>query len=200
MSFLISARGQLHWKPGRSAHATAHTWFRANALPDALSRALSTCPDLKHLKLVDAFFERQVELGDGLRPSQTDVLAICADNHGLAVMAVELKSLLNFPYNSTIVRSLTVRKDYDVSSATVTSKGQITLPASLRKVLEIQPGDEMVFFTTLDGRLSFRVRHNSRPALPEPVEWSGAPVGINEMQEAIIAAAVAQLGSGGQPL
>jgi antitoxin PrlF len=45
-------------------------------------------------------------------------------------------------------------------AATVTSKGQITLPAELRADLDIQPGDRIVFYTTIQGRRGFRV---SRP-------------------------------------
>jgi antitoxin PrlF len=44
--------------------------------------------------------------------------------------------------------------------ATVTSKGQITLPAELRADLGIQPGDRIVFYTTLEGRRGYRI---SRP-------------------------------------
>jgi len=42
-------------------------------------------------ELVDAFLERRTELGDGLAPSQTDVLAIVRLPNELAVMAVEGK-------------------------------------------------------------------------------------------------------------
>src|SRR5205085_678451 len=42
-------------------------------------------------ELVDAFLERCIELGDGLRPSQADVLAVLGLGSQLAIMAVEGK-------------------------------------------------------------------------------------------------------------
>jgi antitoxin PrlF len=78
-----------------------------------------------------------------------------------------------------------------MASATVTSKGQITLPASLRAEMDIAVGDEIVFFTTLDGRPSYRVRRK-RTTLPTPIAWTGEPMSERELSDAIAEAAVAR--------
>jgi hypothetical protein len=94
-------KGEAHWRVGRSAHAAATTWFAANGMPKAVTTACNTLEALANLKLVDAFLERSVDLGDGHRPSQTDVLAICSHRTGLFVAAVEAKVDESFgPYVS----------------------------------------------------------------------------------------------------
>ena len=85
-----------------------------------------------------------------------------------------------------------------MASATVTSKGQITLPASLRQALDIQAGDEVVFFTTLDGRPSYRIRHKAHRMLPAPKPWTGEPVSADAMDASIRNASRRRLGVGGQ--
>lgn len=42
-------------------------------------------------------------------------------------------------------------------SATVTSKGQVTIPAAIRDKLGIEPGHKLVFFIRPDGQLGVRV-------------------------------------------
>ena len=81
-------KGKEHWKPGRSAHALATVWHRANGIPANVLEVLRADPALE---LIDGFFERQVDLGDGRRPSQTDLMAICADQSGLFIIGVEGK-------------------------------------------------------------------------------------------------------------
>jgi Domain of unknown function (DUF6946) len=81
------------WKEGRSAHALASVWFRANAFPPRIDAALKSHPDFQSAELVDAFFERQVDLGSEGRPSQTDLLAIIGlGKRRLAAVAVEAKA------------------------------------------------------------------------------------------------------------
>ncbi len=80
-----------HWRDGYSAKALATSWFGAGGFPGAVRSALATNPATEELALIDGFFERKVDLGDGRRPSQTDLLAIAADEQGLAVVAVEGK-------------------------------------------------------------------------------------------------------------
>lgn len=71
-------------------------------------------------------------------------------------------------------------------SASVTSKGQITIPKPIRETLKLHPGDRVDFITEEDGRIvlkraSFRIEELAgmlkRPA--------GRPVSIEEMNEAI---------------
>ena len=80
-----------HWQPGRSAKSLADLWFAANALPPSIKAALE--PDLSFCDatLLDAFLERPVDLGDGQRPSQTDLMAIVRLDSGLGILAIEAK-------------------------------------------------------------------------------------------------------------
>ncbi|MDJ1158981.1 AbrB/MazE/SpoVT family DNA-binding domain-containing protein [Chelatococcus sp. SYSU_G07232] len=52
-----------------------------------------------------------------------------------------------------------------LGGSTVTSKGQITLPASLRDRFDIRPGDLVEFFEGYDGAIKMRVRGKSAAAL-----------------------------------
>jgi AbrB family looped-hinge helix DNA binding protein len=76
-----------------------------------------------------------------------------------------------------------------MKTATVTSKGQITLPASLRAEQNIEVGDEVVFFTTLDGRPTYRVRRK-KAELPTPRAWHGDPMSEQQISDGIVDAAV----------
>jgi AbrB family looped-hinge helix DNA binding protein len=40
-----------------------------------------------------------------------------------------------------------------MATATVTSKGQITIPKEIRRLLKIRPGDSVDFFVESDGRV-----------------------------------------------
>ena len=44
-----------------------------------------------------------------------------------------------------------------MGAATLTSKGQITLPADIRRDFDLQPGDRLVFFRALSGDLRLHV-------------------------------------------
>ena len=46
-------------------------------------------------------------------------------------------------------------------SSTVTSKGQITIPAEVRKALGLSGGDEVMFFPLGNGQFAFRPRTGS---------------------------------------
>lgn len=46
-------------------------------------------------------------------------------------------------------------------SATVTSKGQITIPMEVRKALGLSEGDEVLFFPLGNGQFAFRPRTGS---------------------------------------
>ena len=80
-----------HWQPGRSAKSVVDLWFSANALPSSILAALSADAVLHDCRLLDAFLERSVDLGDGQRPSQTDLMAIVRHESGLGVIAIEAK-------------------------------------------------------------------------------------------------------------
>jgi hypothetical protein len=80
-----------HWKQGRSAHALAYVW-QGPGFPPAVDQVLKTLSVFKSAQLIDAFLERQTDLGTPGRPSQTDLLAIVGLNNGLSVIAVEGKA------------------------------------------------------------------------------------------------------------
>lgn len=80
-----------HWQPGRSAKCVAESWFGANGIPQSVAMILATDPMLATATLVDAFLERAVDLGDGARPSQTDLMAVVGLQDGLGVLAIEAK-------------------------------------------------------------------------------------------------------------
>ena len=44
-----------------------------------------------------------------------------------------------------------------MGAATLTSKGQITLPSDIRREFDLQPGDRLVFFRALSGDLRLHV-------------------------------------------
>jgi AbrB family looped-hinge helix DNA binding protein len=68
----------------------------------------------------------------------------------------------------------------------MTTKGQVTVPASVRRSLGLEPGSKVQFIELPDGRCEFK------PATT-PVEdlkgffgpWSGPPVSLEEMNEGI---------------
>src|SRR6266567_2086766 len=65
-----------HWKAGRSAYALTKLWCGQERLPRSVQSILATQPTFGSAQLIDAFLERQVDLGTAGRPSQTDLLAI----------------------------------------------------------------------------------------------------------------------------
>jgi hypothetical protein len=82
-----------HWKEGRSAQALATAWFESNAFPPSIESVLRSNPVFQSAELIDAFMEREVDLGSKGRPSQTDLLAIAGiSDERLAIVAVEGKA------------------------------------------------------------------------------------------------------------
>ena len=71
------------------------------------------------------------------------------------------------------------------ATAKVTSKGQITLPASVRSEFGIAPGDLIFFFKDLNGRPTFKVRRMSRGAIRPILKWTGPPKTDKELNEGI---------------
>ena len=98
-----------HWQPGRSAKSAADLWFASNGIPASVRQVLATSVDYSEAVLVDAFLERRVDLGDGERPSQTDVMAIIQAHGKLAVLAVEAK--VDEPFGPTVSEWLGQAKD-----------------------------------------------------------------------------------------
>lgn len=73
-------------------------------------------------------------------------------------------------------------------TATLTSKGQITLPADLRRVLALESGDRIEFFRQADGVYGLRPLTGSVRDLKGIVPRPTKRVSIAQMDRAIAAA------------
>ncbi len=88
----LLGKQEMHWKEKHSAYETAHSWFEAQDLPQAIRAILETDPIYADARLLKAFFEKKTALDElGRGPSQTDVLAILQISSGRAVVGVEGK-------------------------------------------------------------------------------------------------------------
>ena len=75
-----------------------------------------------------------------------------------------------------------------MSTATLTSKGQITLPADLRRALSLASGDRIEFFRQADGVYGLRPLTGSVRGLKGIVSRPAKRVSIAQMDRAIGAA------------
>jgi antitoxin PrlF len=76
-------------------------------------------------------------------------------------------------------------------TATITSKGQITIPIEVRKSLKLKAGDKIDFFETEDGQYAFRPKTGSIMEMKGILQKMGyAPLGytpsIEDMDQAIL--------------
>ncbi len=69
--------------------------------------------------------------------------------------------------------------------ATITSKGQITLPASIRKELKIRTGDKLDFEVTPDGEILGRPVKNDLSSLADVLPPARRRLSLAEMDAAI---------------
>lgn len=76
-----------------------------------------------------------------------------------------------------------------MSSATLTSKGQITLPVAVRNALGLSTGDRVEFVQVTPGRFELMPATQSVVALRGIVASPTKPVSIEEMNAAIAAQA-----------
>ena len=74
-----------------------------------------------------------------------------------------------------------------MSSATMTSKGQITIPAIVRSALGVEAGDRVEFVQVEPGRFELVAATQSVTALKGMVRKPAAPVSIAAMNQAIAA-------------
>lgn len=72
-----------------------------------------------------------------------------------------------------------------MSTATVTSKGQITIPHNVRREMGIDAGDKVTFIKMDDGRFAIFAATGSIKDLKGIVPRPKKPVTIEEMQKAI---------------
>ena len=87
-----------------------------------------------------------------------------------------------------------VRKSHDgkISSmpvATVTSKGQVTIPLEVRTALGIEPGTKVEFFDTGCGTWEFVARTGSINDLRGMFAHDGPPITLEQMDEGIATSA-----------
>lgn len=77
-------------------------------------------------------------------------------------------------------------------TATVTSKGQITIPAETRARLRLVPGSKVDFVQNAAGETVLRTKTGDIRALRGILKYDGPPVSIEEMNEAIEQAVVSR--------
>jgi AbrB family looped-hinge helix DNA binding protein len=75
-----------------------------------------------------------------------------------------------------------------MATATITSKGQITIPAAIRSDLHVSPGDRVEFVRVTEGRYEFIAATQDVSALRGIVKVDKA-VSVDDMNEAIKAKA-----------
>jgi antitoxin PrlF len=73
-----------------------------------------------------------------------------------------------------------------MGAAKVTSKGQITIPADIRNEWQIEPGDQLVFYTSADGRFMVRVRRTRVGAGRGVIPDDGSPIDRAIIGEAVV--------------
>lgn len=78
-----------------------------------------------------------------------------------------------------------------MSSATVTSKGQVTIPVDVRTKLGLRPGSRLAFVPTETGGYEIHPETASIKDLKGTVPRPTQPVTLDEMNEAIAAGATA---------
>jgi len=75
-------------------------------------------------------------------------------------------------------------------AATLTSKGQITVPAPVRRRLDLQEGDRIEFIENNDGDYIIRPLRQSVKRLEGYLgHWTGPHITTQDMNDAIIQAA-----------
>jgi antitoxin PrlF len=74
-----------------------------------------------------------------------------------------------------------------MTTATITSKGQITIPASVREALKIEAGDRIEFVEVNPGRFEFFAATRSVKELKGMFGKSKKRVSIKDMNRAIAA-------------
>jgi antitoxin PrlF len=74
-----------------------------------------------------------------------------------------------------------------MATATVTSKGQITIPAAVRQTLHVDPGDRVEFVEIEPGQFLFLAANRSVTELKGMFGPANKVVSIDEMNQAIAA-------------
>ena len=72
-----------------------------------------------------------------------------------------------------------------MATAALTSKGQITIPIEVRKELGLKTGDRIEFVKSEEGKFFIQPKKGSIMNLRGMFKWTGKPVTVEEMNEAI---------------
>lgn len=72
-----------------------------------------------------------------------------------------------------------------MTAATVTSKGQLTLPKSVREALGVGPGDRVEFVQMADGNFAMMPATKPVMRLKGSIRKPKAPVSLADMDDAI---------------
>lgn len=78
-----------------------------------------------------------------------------------------------------------------MASATVTSKGQVTIPVDVRTKLGLRPGSRLAFVPTASGGYEIHPEARSIKDLKGAVSRPPRPISVEEMNDAIAVAATA---------
>jgi antitoxin PrlF len=74
-----------------------------------------------------------------------------------------------------------------MASALITSKGQVTVPIQVRDELGLKSGDRIEFVNDGTGRYYLEPKKGSIMNLKGIFKWTGKPITIKEMDDAIAA-------------
>ena len=77
-----------------------------------------------------------------------------------------------------------------MTTATVTSKGQVTIPVEIRRKLRLHAGSKIDFIENKAGEMVIRSKTGDIRELYGFLKYDGAPLTIEQMNEAIGSAAV----------
>jgi antitoxin PrlF len=80
-----------------------------------------------------------------------------------------------------------------MSTALVNSRGQITIPAEVRKKLGLKAGARVWFIENENGEYTLKIKTGSIMNLRGIFRWTGKPVSIEEMNETIAQAGACEL-------
>jgi AbrB family looped-hinge helix DNA binding protein len=72
-----------------------------------------------------------------------------------------------------------------MATATMTSKGQVTIPAAVRKKLRLRAGSKIDFVENKAGETVIRPKTGSIRDLYGCIKYDGPPISIEEMNKAI---------------
>ena len=71
-------------------------------------------------------------------------------------------------------------------TATMSSKGQVTIPVAVRRKLRLHAGSKVDFIENKAGELVLKPRTGDIRALYGIVKYDGPPITIDEMDEALL--------------